>query len=162
VANWYNVDTFTASPSQINFLIFSSIWSLISLAFLELVPKFAPRGKHKLPPPKRLCMQLLHGRTAAYRDHTASHPYAALAFECSNVLFWFAGAVALGVFMSQLLFCRNSVCSVAQADVAISAMTFVSWVVSIFFIAKDMFKGGLRKPASTTFAGAQMKESTLA
>ena len=45
MANWYNVDTLTSSPSQINFLLFSSIWSLISLAYLELAPKLMPKGK---------------------------------------------------------------------------------------------------------------------
>ena len=45
VANWYNVDTVTSSPSQINFLIFASLWSMISIAYLEVVPRFAARGK---------------------------------------------------------------------------------------------------------------------
>lgn len=45
VANWYNMDTMTSSPSQINFLVFVPLWSFISIAYLEVVPKFAPRGK---------------------------------------------------------------------------------------------------------------------
>ena len=49
VANWYNVDTLTSSPSQINFLIFSALWSVISIVYLEVLPKFAPRGKYITP-----------------------------------------------------------------------------------------------------------------
>ena len=45
VAHWYNVDTLTASPTQINFLIFAGIWSILSVGYLELVTRFFPRGK---------------------------------------------------------------------------------------------------------------------
>lgn len=44
VANWYNVDTLTSSPSQINWLLFSSIYTMISVAYLELAPRFMPKG----------------------------------------------------------------------------------------------------------------------
>lgn len=54
VVNWYNMDMRMSSPSQINFLIFASIFSIISLVYLEIVPKFAPRGKDKFYfPPKK-------------------------------------------------------------------------------------------------------------
>lgn len=43
MANWYNVDTLTSSPSQINFLVFVPLFSLISIAYLEAVPKFMPK-----------------------------------------------------------------------------------------------------------------------
>lgn len=45
VAHWYDADTLTASPSQINFLIFLSLFSVVSLVYLELTPRFAARGK---------------------------------------------------------------------------------------------------------------------
>lgn len=64
--------------------------------------------------------------------------------------------------MSRLRFCRNSVCSVAQADVVLSVIQFLAWSVSIFFMAKDVFKGGLRKPASTGVGGGPMKENVMA
>lgn len=43
VAHWYNTDTLTASPSQINIMIFSGVWSIISIIQLEVVSKFVPR-----------------------------------------------------------------------------------------------------------------------
>jgi len=39
----------TASPSQVNFLIFASIYSMISVVFLEVVPRMFPRGNYPIP-----------------------------------------------------------------------------------------------------------------
>lgn len=44
VANWYNVDTLTTSPSQINWLLFVSIYTIISVAYLELAPRFMSKS----------------------------------------------------------------------------------------------------------------------
>jgi hypothetical protein len=49
VAHWYNADTLTASPNQINFLIFVPIFSLISIAYLELIPRFLAKGRFFTP-----------------------------------------------------------------------------------------------------------------
>jgi len=81
----------------------------------------------------------------------------ALAFEVSNVLFWFGGFIALGVFLSKLLFCRGSVCGAAQADTVFSALLFVIWGGSVALMAKDVFKSGFRKPAAPK--GPSMKET---
>ncbi|KAK2003098.1 hypothetical protein LX36DRAFT_165861 [Colletotrichum falcatum] len=131
VANWYNVDTMTSSPSQINFLVFVPLFSFISIAYLEVVPKFAPR---------------------------ASHPWAAVGFEALNVLFYFSGFVALAVFLSKLLFCRGAVCGAARADTVFAAFQFVLWSGTTLLMFKDVFKTGFRKP---TAGGPppQMKES---
>lgn len=43
VANWYNVDTLTSSPSQVNFLLFGSLFAMLSIIYLEVVPKFMPK-----------------------------------------------------------------------------------------------------------------------
>jgi hypothetical protein len=44
VAHWYDADTLTASPSQVNFLIFVPVFSFISLAYLVITPRFLSRG----------------------------------------------------------------------------------------------------------------------
>jgi len=49
VAHWYDADTLTASPSQINFLIFVPLFTFISIAYLEITPRFAARGTLPLP-----------------------------------------------------------------------------------------------------------------
>ncbi len=44
MASWYNVDTLTASPSQINFLIFVPLFTILSVVYLEGAPRFMPRS----------------------------------------------------------------------------------------------------------------------
>lgn len=46
VVHWYNADTLTSPPSQINFLIFVPLFSFLSIAYLEATPKFLPKCKH--------------------------------------------------------------------------------------------------------------------
>lgn len=50
VSHWYNNDTLTASPSQVNFLIFVPLFSIISVAYLEIAPRFMPKGNTQCPP----------------------------------------------------------------------------------------------------------------
>lgn len=155
VANWYNMDTMTSSPSQINFLIFVPLWSFISIAYLEVVPNFAPRGKIT---PDSHPIRSRNGVENATNTETASHPWGAVAFELLNVLFYFAGFIALAVFLSKLLFCRGAVCAAARADTVLAALQFALWSGTSLLMMKDVFKTGLRKP---TAAGPppQMKES---
>ncbi|KAK4181093.1 membrane-associating domain-containing protein [Triangularia setosa] len=125
VAHWYNTTTVISSPSEINFLFFVSLWSLLSILSLELlIPRFvAPM--------------------------TAASNYIALGVELSNVVFWFAGFVALAVFLSRLLFCRGSVCQSAQADVAFAAVGWLLWTATGVLMVKEVVrKGGLMKTPS--------------
>ena len=46
VADWYITQSPFASPGTVNFLIFAPIFSIISIVYLEAVPRLAPRGKH--------------------------------------------------------------------------------------------------------------------
>ncbi|EMR90160.1 hypothetical protein ACHAP3_003333 [Botrytis cinerea] len=118
VSHWYNADTLTASPSQINFLVFVPVFTLISIVYLEVAPRFMSK---------------------------ASHPYAHLTFELLNVLFYFAGFIALSVFISKLLFCRGSVCGAARADAVFGAFSWLLWMGSSAILALEMFKGGRGK-----------------
>lgn len=61
VANWYNVDTLTSSPSQINFMIFVPLFTLISVAYLEVVPKLLPKCKHLVRLRERAFMRTSSG-----------------------------------------------------------------------------------------------------
>ncbi|KAI1210356.1 membrane-associating domain-containing protein [Annulohypoxylon truncatum] len=116
VAHWYNVDTLTSSPSQINWLLAVSIFTIISVLYLELTPRFVPKLSHQL---------------------------VAMGLEASNALFYFAGFIALSVFMSRLLFCRGSVCGAAQASIAFGAMEFLLWTASAILVGKEVSKSGL-------------------
>jgi hypothetical protein len=93
---------------------------------------------------------------------TVSNPYAAIGIEFSNVLFWFSGFVALGVFLSKLLFCRGTVCGAAQADTAFSAFLFISWGATVGLMAKDLFKSGFRRPSPAGLAVPPPMKETMA
>jgi len=131
VAHWYDADTLTASPSQINFLIFVPLFSFLSIAYLEVTPRFAAK---------------------------ASHPYLHLAFEVLNVLFYFAGFVALAVFLGKLLFCRGSVCAAARADAVFAAFSWILWTGTTTILALEIFKGGISGMKTDKQAKNAMKE----
>lgn len=135
VSHWYNNDTLTASPSQINFLIFVPIFTWISIAYLELAPRFMAK---------------------------ASHPYAHLALELVNVLFYFAAFIALSVFLGKLLFCRGSVCAAARADAVFAAFSWLLWTGSAVLVAINMFRGGLGAMKTDRDAKVAMKEEAMA
>jgi hypothetical protein len=122
--------TSLAPPSVFNFLLFAPVWSLLSIVYLELAQRFAPR---------------------------ATHPFASLALEAVNTFFYFAGFIALAVFLSKLVFCNGSVCAVGRATSVVAAAEFASWIASTILVAKDIFKGGVRKPVETP-AAKQMRE----
>jgi len=134
VAHWYDADTLTASPSQINFLIFIPLFSFISIAYLEITPRFAAK---------------------------ASHPFAHLAFEIINTLFYFAGFIALAVFLGKLLFCRGSVCAAARADAVFAAFSWILWTGSTVILALEIFKGGIKGIKTDKQATAAMKEAPM-
>ncbi len=50
VANWYNVDTLTSSPPQVNFLIYASAHAVLSILYLEGSYRLMPRCR--LPAPR--------------------------------------------------------------------------------------------------------------
>ena len=74
-----------------------------------------------------------------------SHPYVSIFLEVFNVLNYFGGFIALAVFLSQLLFCRGSVCGAARADVVFASFSFALWSTSTVFLIRDVAKAGLRK-----------------
>jgi len=117
VAHWYDSDTLTASPSQINFLVFVPIFTVLSILYLECAPRFMAR---------------------------ASHPYAHFGLEALNMLFYFAGFIALSAFLGKLLFCRGSVCAAARADAVFAAFSWLLWVGTSVILAMEIFKGGVR------------------
>ncbi|KAL3417666.1 hypothetical protein PVAG01_10676 [Phlyctema vagabunda] len=132
VAHWYDVDTLATSPSQVNFLIFVPAFSFIALLYLELTPRFMAK---------------------------ASHPYAHIALETVNTLFYFAGFIALSAFLGKLLFCRGSVCSAARVDAVFAAFGFMAWAGTTTLLALEMFKGGFRSAAQDQKAKMAMKET---
>jgi hypothetical protein len=62
-----------------------------------------------------------------------------------TTIFYFAGFVSLSVFLSQLLFCRGSICSAARGDAAFAAFGFLTWMTSTVLTGMTIFKGGVRR-----------------
>jgi len=109
VANWYNTSTLTASPSQVNFLMFCGVWTFVVVVpYLALAPRFFAKAANK---------------------------HAILAAEAVTMVFWFAGFVALAVFLSQLLFCRGNVCRAAQAATAFGALNWILFAATTVLAA---------------------------
>lgn len=103
------------------------------------------------------------------------HPWAVLALETTNVIFYFAGFIALAVFLSKLLFCRGAVCGSARAATAFSSFEFALWAATAVLTIKDAAQGGfsgMRLPGrnrgvqsqgNVQFQGnQQMKEAAMA
>ncbi|KAF4974737.1 hypothetical protein FZEAL_8407 [Fusarium zealandicum] len=120
----YVVDFFvsssrTSSPTPFTYLIVASIFSIFSLVYLELVPRFAPRF---------------------------SHQYVAIGVESINTALYFAGFITIAVFIGSLVFCEGTVCSAGRADAVIAAGQFTSWIATTILAAQDMFKRSFREP----------------
>ncbi|KAK1827564.1 hypothetical protein QBC39DRAFT_231041, partial [Podospora conica] len=114
VANWYNTSTLVASPPQINVMLVSAIFSLLSVPLLEFLPKFVP------------CF---------------SNLYLHLAIESANALFWLSSGIALAVFLGRLLFCRGGVCAAAQADAVFAYVMFGAWLGTLVPLAMRIVRG---------------------
>jgi hypothetical protein len=81
------------SPSEINFLIFSCVWTILTLLYVAVVPMKFPR---------------------------VAPQYALLGADCLAMIFWFSGFIALAAFLTPRV-CFGNVCNVARAVIAFSA-----------------------------------------
>lgn len=86
VSNW--------APSETNFLLFCSVWTLLAVAYLVVTPGRYP---------------------------TAAHKYGILAAEVLTMIFWFAGFIAEAVLLTDTGCRRGSVCRSMQAATVFAA-----------------------------------------
>ncbi|RYP76797.1 hypothetical protein DL771_001533 [Monosporascus sp. 5C6A] len=115
VADWYHGDNLTVPPAQIDWLLTCSVFSILSIGYLEGAKRFCPR---------------------------AFNSFAVLGIESINALFHLFGFVYLAVFISRLLFCWGSVCGAARAGVVFGALGFLFWVASAALAAREAIRGG--------------------
>lgn len=95
------------SPDRVNFMLFNSVWSLLVLAYIGLTPLYLTSIFHRL---------------------------AALALEVITMIFWFAGSIALAVFIGVPRCHGNSWCGSTQAAVAFG---FFLWAIFLFLVVLD-------------------------
>ncbi|EMC96298.1 hypothetical protein BAUCODRAFT_470051 [Baudoinia panamericana UAMH 10762] len=103
-SNWWTGHWHATSPSQFNFLIFTSAWTLLALVYLIVVPW-------------------------RFSDTPAHHKFAILGMETLTMLFWFAGFIATAVFLSDRP-CWGSVCEAARAGTVFAAFEWVVFACS--------------------------------
>lgn len=82
------------NPSEVNFLLFTSIWTFLALAYLIITPGRFPEAAHK---------------------------YGILAAEIITMIFWFAGFIATAVLLTDTGCRRGSVCRSLQAATVFGA-----------------------------------------
>jgi hypothetical protein len=112
-------------PTPMSFLVFAPVWSLAALIALVVVQfKFT---------------------------HLTASPagrYGLLALEGTTMLFWFAGFVALAVFLADRI-CFGQVCDVARAGTVIGGLSWAVWMGSFVMGVWEMVKGGkVEKPVA--------------
>ncbi|KAI0004072.1 membrane-associating domain-containing protein [Xylariaceae sp. FL0662B] len=104
--NWYGYRS--ASPSRVNFMVFNSVWSLLVLIYIGVTPLYLTSVFHRL---------------------------AALALNVVTTIFWFAGAIALAVFVGGPWQCDgNTLCGSLEAAVAFG---FFLWALFTFLTVLD-------------------------
>jgi hypothetical protein len=103
------------SPVEVNFLIFSPIWSIVALFALIIVPWKMPHIAQATGPRIGL-----------------------LVLELLTTLYWFGGFVAMAVFLNDRI-CFGTVCSVAKAGTAISALNWVAWMATLVLAVVRLF-----------------------
>ncbi|KAI0506684.1 membrane-associating domain-containing protein [Xylaria bambusicola] len=104
------------SPSSVNFMVFNSVWSLLVLAYIGLVPLYMTSVFHRL---------------------------AALALNVITAIFWFAGAIAVAVGFGGPYDCRgNTGCQVAEAAIAFG---FFLWAIFTFLAVVDAIESLRRR-----------------
>lgn len=104
------------APLSFNFLMFAPVFSIVSIAYLVLGPR--------------------------YLSVRWTPPYALVGVEAINAIFYFAGFIALAVFLSDLLFCDGTVCAVGRATSVVAAAEFITWMGSTLIRAKKMILAG--------------------
>jgi hypothetical protein len=82
------------SPSETNFLLFCSIWTILALVYLIVAPAQFP---------------------------TAAHKFGILAAEVVTMIFWFAGFIAEAALLGDTECHRGSVCRSMQAATVFGA-----------------------------------------
>jgi len=108
------------SPSQVNFMLFNSIWSLLVLAYVGITPLYMDRIFH------RLASVTLLGITT---------------------IFWFAGSIAWAVLVGGPYSCNTTLCGCIEASIAFG---FFIWALFMFLFVLDAIEAMRERGHTTT------------
>ncbi|KAI4167142.1 MAG: hypothetical protein LQ343_007446 [Gyalolechia ehrenbergii] len=108
-------NTYYSSPSQINFMLFNSIWTLFpALPYLALGPRFLPLSANN---------KIIH-----------------LAIDALTALFWFAGFIALAVWYNDRDYCLGTVCGTIVASCVFGAFEWLLFTATTILSALDFWR----------------------
>jgi hypothetical protein len=91
------------SPSSVNFLIFTSVWTLLAVAYLVIAPMRFPAAAHK---------------------------FGILAAEFITMIFWFAGFIAVASLLGDIE-CGRSHWGPCNASIAGDVFAAFEWYVAL-------------------------------
>ncbi|KAI4840573.1 hypothetical protein E4T44_07913 [Aureobasidium sp. EXF-8845] len=115
------------SPSEINFLIFTSLWTLLALIYLTLT---------------------------SWKLERFAHPWIITGVESLTMLFWFAGFIAAAVFLSDLITCAGHACSAAKAATVFAAFEWALFAVTTALAVMAVLGRGRATKAGPNTMGA--------
>ncbi|KAG9662149.1 hypothetical protein KCU81_g2341, partial [Aureobasidium melanogenum] len=115
------------SPSSINFLVFSSVWTLLALIYLSLT---------------------------SWKLERFAHPWIICGVESLTMLFWFAGFIAAAVYLSDLITCAGKACSSAKAATVFAAFEWVLFAVTTALAVMAVLGRGRPTKAGPNTMGA--------
>lgn len=100
------------SPHSLNFMLFTSIWTLLAVAYLTLTPTRFPRAAHK---------------------------FAIAAVEFLTMLFWFASFIAVAVLWRDIYWGWSGHGTVHNTGIAAIVFGAFLWSVSQLHREKELF-----------------------
>jgi len=115
VANWWGGYWNAGAPSQVAFLLFCSVFTIITLTYLIVVPM-------------------------RFAETKANHAYVVAGVEGLTMIFWFAGFLALAVWLGNRV-CFGHVCSAAKAATAFGAFAWVAFAITFGLAVMYLIRG---------------------
>ncbi|KAF2866382.1 membrane-associating domain-containing protein [Massariosphaeria phaeospora] len=105
----YLVDASWWTPDSVNFMLFTSVWTLLAVAYLVLAPSRFPAAAHK---------------------------YAIAGVEALTMIFWFAAWVAVASLWGDFSCTGHSAwCSSGTAAIVFAAFTWATFVATTIIAA---------------------------
>jgi len=101
------------SPAELNFILFCSVWTILSLAYLTIAP---------------------------VRFETAAHKFGILAAEFLTMIFWFAGFIALAVLLTDTHCYHWGPCRAAKAAVVFAAFEWLLFAATTIMASLHVWR----------------------
>jgi len=119
VANWWGGYWNASAPSEIAFLLFCSVFTLITLTYLIVVPM-------------------------RFSETKANHTGVITGVEGLTMVFWFAGFITLAVWLGNRV-CFGNVCNAAKAAAAFGAFAWAAFAVTFGLAVMNIIRerGGM-------------------